>query len=49
MVMRTANGQPEVYELFDTQGEPIGRVIMPLDPRVIGRTLGTVLLVRASH
>ena len=49
MVMRTTNGQPEVYELFDAQGEPIGRVVMPLDPRVIGRTLGTVLLVRGSH
>jgi hypothetical protein len=49
MVMRTTNGQPEVYELFDNQGEPIGRVVMPLDPRVIGRTLGTVLLVRGSH
>ena len=49
MVMRTTNGQPEVYELFDAQGEPIGRVIMPLDPRVVGRTSGTVLLVRESH
>ncbi len=49
MVMRTTNGQSEVYELFDAQGEPIGRVIMPLDPRVVGRTSGTVLLVRESH
>ena len=49
MVMRTANGQPEVYEIFDSHGESIGRVVMPLDPRVIGRTLGTVLLVRGSH
>jgi hypothetical protein len=49
MVMRTANGQPEVYEIFDSQGESIGRVIMPLDPKVVGRTSGTVLLVRESH
>ena len=49
MVMRTTNGQAEVYELYYAQGEPIGRVVMPLDPRVIGRTMGTVLLVRGSH
>ena len=46
MVMRTANGQPEIYEIFDSHGESIGRVIMPLTEV---RTSGTVLLVRESH
>ena len=49
MVMRTQNERPDTYEIFNPNGEPIGRVIQPLDPRVIGRTSGTVLLVRESR
>lgn len=46
MVMRTSQEQPGVFEVYNDRGEPIGQVIQPLDPRVVGRTSGTVLLVR---
>jgi len=46
MVMRTSQERPEVYEVYNDRGEPIGQVIGPRDPRVVGRTSGTVLLVR---
>lgn len=49
MVMRMASDRSEVYEVYDSRGEPIGRVVQPVDPRVIGRTSGTVLLVRESR
>jgi hypothetical protein len=46
MVMRTQNERPDTYEIYDSRGEAIGRVVEPVDPRVVGRTSGTVLLVR---
>ena len=48
MVMRTREGQLETYEVYDDHGESIGRVILPQDPKVVGREKGTVLLLRKS-
>ena len=46
MVMRTSQERPGVFEVYNDRGEPIGEVIQPLDPRVVGRDSGTVLLIR---
>jgi len=34
------------YEVFDEHGDPVGRVILPLDPGVVGIAKGTVYLDR---
>jgi hypothetical protein len=34
------------YEVFDEYGDPVGRVILPLDPGVVGIGKGTVYLDR---
>jgi hypothetical protein len=49
MVMHTRQGQLEVYEVYDDHGEAIGQVILPVDPKVVGRETGTVLLVRGKE
>jgi hypothetical protein len=46
MVMRTSQERPGVFEVYDDRGEPIGQVIQPRDAKVVGRSSGTVLLVR---
>ena len=46
MVMRTTKGNVEVYEVYNDRGEAIGRVILPVDQRIVGRNSGTVYLAR---
>ena len=46
MVMKMTRGNVEVYEVYDDRGEAIGRVILPVDRRVVGRDSGTVYLAR---
>jgi hypothetical protein len=35
-----------VYKVLDRQGRPIGEVVQPKTPPMVGRGAGTVLLVR---
>ena len=36
------------YEVYDDQGRPVGCVILPRSPRVVGKDQGTVLLRRPA-
>ena len=36
----------EDMDIFDEQGNPVGRVILPTDPRLFGPDRGTVYLQR---
>lgn len=46
MVMLSTQCQVMTYEVFDEHGDPVGRVILPLDPGVVGIAKGTVYLDR---
>ena len=35
-----------VFKVLDREGQPIGEVVQPRTPPVVGRGAGTVLLVR---
>jgi hypothetical protein len=37
-----------VFRVLDREGQPIGEVVQPMTPPVVGRGAGTVLLVRAT-
>ena len=36
----------EAMEIFDERGVPLGRVTLPIDPRLFGHDMGTVYLRR---
>lgn len=46
MVEMTSWTPVTVFRVLDRQGQPIGEVMQPRTPPVVGRGAGTVLLVR---
>lgn len=44
VMLRTT--EPVTYELFDEQGQTLGRVVLPRDGVIVGPSAGTVLLRR---
>ena len=49
MVMLKSRTPVTTYEVLNDRGESIGRVILPLDPRVVGVGQPTVFLERTMH
>lgn len=46
MTVKARHERFETYEVFDEDGNPVGRVVLPRRPHFLGRREGTVLLSR---
>ena len=47
MTTKTVPGRFEVYEVFDDEGHPVGRIVLPTQTPRFGSAEGTVYLRRA--
>ncbi|MGE3525064.1 MAG: hypothetical protein AB7I33_04005 [Gemmatimonadales bacterium] len=46
MVLLATQVSSQIYEVFNERAEPIGEVVRPVNPRLLGQGEGTVLLIR---